>query len=135
MLWSVVACGAILGGVVLPVTCQAGAHVVSDSALGHCCLCQISVARCAWDTRLVMGGMAKFHVSIRGKVVYALPRDLHVLFSVFDDLLHFGLVTRQLGVAQHAFFDGRNSGGIASVGSNMTVEAVEPELHVCIMRK
>jgi hypothetical protein len=65
--------------------------------------------------------VAKLDVRRSIEPIYTLPGDLNLLICVFDNLLHLGPFPRQLGVAQHAFGYGRNTGGRPNVGASMAI--------------
>lgn len=82
-----------------------------------------------------MRRMAKPDVRIARKAVHALPGDLFLFAGVFDDLFNFRFFSRQLGMTQHAFCDGRETGVGANIGAGMAISAGQPQLYVSIVRK
>ncbi len=82
-----------------------------------------------------MRRMAELHMSIRREAIDAYPRDLDVLVGVFNHFLDFRFLPRQLGVTEHAFSDGWNTGSGAMVGPNMAIDTLQPKSHVSIVRE
>jgi hypothetical protein len=79
--------------------------------------------------------MAEFHMRFGRKRVNAYPRDLDIFVRVSDDFLNFRVVSKKLGMTQHALLDGRNSGCITRIRARMAIEAIQAELHVLVVRK
>ena len=133
--FSEVARCAILRCVHLAMTVETAPHRVVYDAFRNGSFCKIPMARRTRNFGRIMRCMAKFHMSIRREAIHPHPRNLNILVSVSNDFLHAGLFLRQLGVAEHTFSDGWNASGIASVGSDMAVNTLQPELHVSIVRE
>ncbi len=129
------ACRAILRCISLPVAIETLTHRKNHCAFCHRRLRHVSMARCAAYVRPVMRRVAKQHVRIRRKAVDALPRDLLLLISVFNHLLHFWFFPCQLRMAQHAFGDRRNPGGRPNIGAGVAVDALQAQFHVNVVRK
>src|ERR1700745_2974356 len=82
-----------------------------------------------------MGCMFELNVSAGGKAVYAHPRNFEVLIRIFDDLLNLRPIGQQLGMAENALADGRDSSTCPSIGANVAIDTAHPKLHVLVMRK
>jgi hypothetical protein len=110
-------------------------HIMSHGPLSNGRLSQVSMARRTGNPGSIVRCMAKFHMSVARKTVDALPGNLHVLISVFDDFLDFRFFPRQPCVTQHTFPDRRNASSSTCIRANMTIKAVQPQLHVCVVGK
>jgi hypothetical protein len=128
-----VACGAVLRRMLLPMTSQAGTHVVVYRALRNRGFGQIPMTCRTGDSGLVMRCMAELDMSVRREAVDAYPGYLKVLVSVSDDFLYFRFFPRQLGMTEHAFSDRWNARIVAIIGSNMTINALHSKLHMGVV--
>ena len=111
------------------------AHRKIDGALGNGGLCHIAMTCRAGNLGLIMRRMAKPNMCISRETVHALPGNLLLFGRIFDDFFYFWFFTRKLGMAQHAFCDGRNSGIGANVRTRVAINAGQSQLHVGVVRK
>jgi hypothetical protein len=128
-----VACYAVLRSMLLAMARQAGAHVMSYSAFGDGCFGKVSVARRTGNPGLVVRCMAKLDMRIGGEPINPHPWNLDFLIGIGYDFLHLRPLLSHHGMAQHAFLNGRNACGIANVGTDVAVDALDSKLRVRLM--
>jgi hypothetical protein len=96
---------------------------------------EISMTRRTGNARLVVRCVAELHMSFGREPVHPYPGNLDILVSISSELLHFRFSLCHLGVTEHAFSDGWNAGGVATVGANMAIDAFHAKPHVSVVRK
>jgi hypothetical protein len=119
----------------LTMASQATTHAVVDRLFGHRGFRHISMAPGARDTGLEMRRMPESDMSVRRKAINTYPGNLNIPLGVCANLLHFRFFLRQFCMTEHAFSDGRDTGTVANVGTNMAVDALHPQFHVRVMRE
>lgn len=79
--------------------------------------------------------MAKLNVRGCIEAIYPLPGNLNLPIGIVDHFLDFRLVTRQFRMTQHAFRNRGNARISTDIRTRMAINAVEPHLHMGIVRK
>jgi len=128
-------CSAILRGVLLAMASQTCAHVMSYGVFCHGRFGNVPVTSRTRYARLKMRCVAKFHIGLRGKVIYTQPRNFDVLLGVCNYFLNLRLFSSKFCVTQHAFSNRWNAGGGARISAGVAIEAAQAELHVGVVRK
>ena len=133
--FSIVTSDAILCSVILPVTSQAGPHIMADHRLNHSHAGDVSMAGLAFDLGPNMRSMLEFLCRAGFETVDPLPRNLPFLFGVGEDLLNPRTFVEEFRVAQHALPDRGNTCLRAGVDIAVTIDALQAPEDMFVMRE
>lgn len=82
------ACGAILGSVILSVASDTSPHIVIHNPFSDAGLGEVAMTRCAGYLRLIVRRVAELHVRLGWKGIDPDPGNLGVVVRICDDLLN-----------------------------------------------
>ncbi len=79
--------------------------------------------------------MPELHMRIRREAIHPHPRYLDAFIGIPNHLLHLGIIAQQLRMAQHAFLNGGDRRPVAQIGTDVAIDAGQPQLYVFIVWK
>lgn len=119
----------------LAMTGEARAHIMSDGAFRKTCFRQISMTCGTGDASRIVRSMAEQHMSFGRKTVDPYPGDLNVLICISNNFLNLWPFLEELCVAQHAFSDRGNAGCSTMISANMAIKTIQTKPHVLVVWK
>lgn len=99
------ACGAVLGRVILAMAAQAGSHRMLHQRLGRCGLGHVTMTPDALHVGSDMRRMLKLYQRAGRESVNPIPGNFAFGRRELCNFLDFRLIGRNFGVTQHAFGD------------------------------